>query len=495
MSTTDTKIYPEYFRITKEYQSQYGCNTVLLMQVGAFFEVYGLKNPVTNVVTESPIMEFTQICQLNVSDKKCTYNGLQVMMAGFRDYTLEKYLQKITDSGFSAVVYVQEKNEKNTKRIFHSIHSPGTFIPYENDSSSQMTNNIMCIWINTYKPLIYTGSRNNMVCGISVANIFTGQSSIFEYQTPFIMNPTTFDELERCLSIYSPSEIILVSDLDDKALNSITQYASIKANSIHYVDLREPSIKAQNCTKQKYIQHMLSTFYGEETYQLCTEFETHAVATQAFCYLLNFIQEHNPNLVRKIGLPVFNNTSDRVILANHTLRQLNIIDDHTNDSKKSGHLSSVLAFLNKCCSPMGRRKFQSQLLNPSFNEEWLTSEYKMIETVLLPNNEVLIQPFRKILGEMRDLDKICRQLVLQKIYPSSIYHLYKSIQKIQQLNVCLHESPDIYNYLCKDFAKSNNNNYIENLCSQLLEMIESNLVIDDCKQVQSVQVFFKKRHF
>jgi predicted TIM-barrel fold metal-dependent hydrolase len=33
-------------------------------------------------------------------------------MAGFRDYTLDKYLQKITDGGMTAVVYVQEKQGK-----------------------------------------------------------------------------------------------------------------------------------------------------------------------------------------------------------------------------------------------------------------------------------------------------------------------------------------------------------------------------------------------
>ncbi len=32
----------EYFELTKKYQDDYGENTILLMQVGAFFEVYGI---------------------------------------------------------------------------------------------------------------------------------------------------------------------------------------------------------------------------------------------------------------------------------------------------------------------------------------------------------------------------------------------------------------------------------------------------------------------
>ena len=49
-------ITTEYFQITKEYQEKYGKNTVLLMQVGAFFEVYGLKNAETGLITHSQIV-------------------------------------------------------------------------------------------------------------------------------------------------------------------------------------------------------------------------------------------------------------------------------------------------------------------------------------------------------------------------------------------------------------------------------------------------------
>jgi DNA mismatch repair ATPase MutS len=124
------------------------------MQVGAFFEVYGLKNTETGDIFESQINDFSQICQLNVSEKKIQYNGYSVLMAGFRDYSLDKYLQKLVDNNYTAVVYVQEKNEKNTKRILHSIHSAGTYISNDTDSAPQITNNIMCIWLETFKPII-----------------------------------------------------------------------------------------------------------------------------------------------------------------------------------------------------------------------------------------------------------------------------------------------------------------------------------------------------
>ena len=65
----ETGIYYEYFNQTNTYQNQYGLKTVVLMQVGAFFEVYGIKTTDNNI-TESLIEEFSNVCQLNISEKK-----------------------------------------------------------------------------------------------------------------------------------------------------------------------------------------------------------------------------------------------------------------------------------------------------------------------------------------------------------------------------------------------------------------------------------------
>jgi DNA mismatch repair protein MutS len=481
----DNKIYAEYFRITREYQEKYGKNTVLLMQVGSFFEIYGLKEQKTGDVVGSEIIAISNICQFNVSEKKAVHENTQVLMAGFPDYRIEKYLQKITENSFTVVVFVQEKNEKNTRRIFHSVHSPGTFLSYDTDSSPQITNNIMCIWMETYKPsLINASTRDYLMCGISIANIFTGQSNIFEYKTPLLMNPTTFDELERCISAFSPSEIIIVSPFENKQLNTIIQYSGIKASVVHNIPLSDE--KAENCAKQKYIQHILSTFYGEETFQTCSEFHSNIIATQSFCYLLNFIQEHNPNLVRKINIPIFCNTSNRMILANHTLKQLNIIDDN-GDGKKCGVLSSVLSFLNKCCTSMGKRRFQMQLLNPVFDEDWLNHEYRMISIML--ENFHYIPIFRKILGNVKDIEKMCRQLIIKKIYPSSIYHLYNSIHHIREINTHLYDSIEITSYLCSDFYMSHDIKYIETQCTRFIDYINNILVIEQCKTIHSIQSY------
>ena len=488
--TTETtpSIMDDYFRITKEYQYKYGENTVLLMQVGAFFEVYGLKSNESNYINGSNIVDFASICQLNISEKKIGFfQGSQIVMAGFRDYTLEKYLQKLTDSGFTAVVYIQEKVGKTINRVLQGVYSTGTYLSYETDSSPKMSNNIMCIWLETFTKTFFNKKDSrptkSILFGISTINTFTGKSYISEYESIFYMNPTTFDELERAVSCYSPSEVILLSPFDDNINRQIIQFSGIQCRTVHSFQNKDTNNeKILNCSKQTYIQNIITSFYGEDAYSICSEFNNNAVATQSFCYLLHFMQEHNPHLNRKIALPIFDNLTTKMILANHTLKQLNIIDEH-----QTGQLSSVLSFLNKCSSPMGIRLFKYYLLNPVIDESWLNREYNMISHMLLDKNYHIVDFVRKELRKVRDMEKICRQIILKKIYPSSISHLYSSITFVQQMNVCFAENRELCDYLCENIA--NSYDYICSVTRNILAFLDKVLHIDKCKNENSVTIF------
>jgi len=476
-------IYYEYFQQTKNFINQFGEKTILLMQVGAFFEIYGLKDSDGNV-SESIIEEISDICQLNITDKKAIFNNRLVMMSGFRDFSLDKYLQILTDAGYTVPVIIQEKNGNEIIRKLNQVYSPGTYLSCDTDSLKKITNNIMCIWIDTFKPL-HNLNRDFIVYGVSVINIFTGKSYMFQYETPFFMNNSTFDELERYVSIYSPSEVLFISPFEKKEIDSIIQFSGIQTQMIHFVS--NGCEKVKRCTSQKYIKQLLSKFFGEEAYDICKEFQINNMATQSLCFLLNFIQEHNQNLIRKICIPDFNNTSTRMVLANHTLSQLNIIHD-SNSESNSGQYSSVLSFLNKCCSSIGKRRFQYQLLNPNFDEAWLSKEYSMI-TNLIGEKYYFIEVFRKQLSNIKDIEKIYRQLIVKKVYPSSIAHLFKSVQNILQINICLFENPEISNYLCNEFSTDFSYEYIKSTCVSIIDFLNANLIIDSCKGISSMSSF------
>lgn len=210
-------------------------------------------------------------------------------MAGFRDYSLDKFVSIITDAGYTAVVYVQEKNdiEKILSRKLDAVHSPGTYI--SESISNVLSNNVLSVWVEIIKS---SKLADRIVIGCATINVFTGHSSIFEYATTFLMNPTIFDDLEKFVSEFIPNEALIVHNFDNiDTFNSFMQYTGICSNiPIHVIDMTlknnkkendvvmQKQLSAINCTKQTYINQIISSFFGLD-YFSATEFNRNLIDT------------------------------------------------------------------------------------------------------------------------------------------------------------------------------------------------------------------------
>jgi DNA mismatch repair ATPase MutS len=194
----------QYFEWLKEYQSKYGEQTFFLLQVGSFFEVYSKKE------TDDNIQSFSKIGDLRIACKG------EYFMAGFRDYMLDKYIQKIVEESYTAVVYIQEDKSGVIERRLYGVYSPGTSFLEED---RKLSNHFACVWI--YKTL------KEILFGISVLNIFTGKVDVFEYQELYYHNPTNYYNMERFFSIYQPTETVFIHNLDKESIDSILQYLNI----------------------------------------------------------------------------------------------------------------------------------------------------------------------------------------------------------------------------------------------------------------------------
>ena len=490
----------EYFDLTKKYKDDYGDNTILLMQVGSFYEVYGILNN-----NKTQIQDFARICELNVVEKKCFVGKDNIIiMAGFKDIMIEKYIKKIQESGYTAVVYNQDEQIKGTSRSLAGIFSPGTYFSNE---SIILTNNLTCIWIELIDNSFFIKEKDNkkiVVIGISNIDILTGKTNIFQFTETWINNPTTFDQLERFISIYNPSEVIIISNLVEKEINNIINYANINCSLIHKIYLSniikikqnqleqleqkvETKIKhfelcAKNCEKQIYQKEVLNKFYKIENFEVFFQnFYENNIATQSFCFMLDFVYQHNPYLVFKISEPIFENCSERLILANHTLTQLNIIDDNN----YNGKYSSVLKMLNICLTPMGKRKFTTLFLNPTTNILFLQQEYNITEYILKNYDKYNIFCKQK-LSEIKDFSKWERQIFLKKISPKSFYNLYNNILLIQEIYDFVIKDESIKEYL--QFHDSNINK-IKEYCNLFLTLIDKNIDIELAKDIDQVHNF------
>ena len=422
----------EYLKKYEHYSSIYGKNTILLMQVGAFYEVYGLLNKKTNMISGSNIKEFTSLCELTISDKKICVGQNNVIMAGFRDYSLEKYIKKLQSFNYTSVVYSQDEAAAGTTRSLTGIYSPGTY--FSNDET-KLTNNTLCIWFHKYK--------NNVVIGLSTIDIFTGKSYILEYTSTYDTKIVNMDELERIISIYQPNEVMLVYNIEEAMIDSIIQYLSLSNALIHkynsQTDIDEHKEMIKRCENQVYQVNILEKYFNHD-YKKNELYSTYEIATQSFCFLLEFIYTHNPFLVSKISEPTFHNSHNHLILANHSLMQLNILSNHKQNIK----INSVCEFYNRCITTMGKRKLMNQIVSPTNNKDVLQKEYDIVDYILSLNN---IEDIRNKLKSIKDIEKLSRKLLLKRITPQELYYIHETITQSSTLFRMCKKDKTLYRYI------------------------------------------------
>jgi DNA mismatch repair protein MutS len=481
----------DFFELTKKYEEEYGTNTVFLIQVGSFFECYGLKDA-RDLIYGSNINEFARICDLNIAEKRVCVGQEQVVMAGFTCHFLDKYIKKMQNAGYTVAVYAQDEQCANTTRSLLGVFSPGT---YFSSDTENITNITCCVWIEIKADPIMllrskgSGKHLKVYIGVSTIDIYTGKTSIMEYSEPYIKNPTTFDELEQFISIYNPSETIIISNIEQKDLNDIVSYTNIRSKSIHYVNLladqasNKNTFRALNCEKQTYQSQLISRFYKfNDINAFLSLFNNNVWAIQSFCYLLDFIYQHNPNLVYRIAEPIIEDKSNRLILANHSLKQLNIIDD--SDREYKGKFSSVSKMLNECVTSMGKRKFAHHFLNPITDKIYLQKEYDIVEHILVTKFDQDYPTIKNLLVSIKDLVKINRQIILLKISPKTVYQLYSGLLTAKAIYKIVIERPVLLQYLKIRIPEYE---YLLGYIDEIVSRLDAVFVMEDCKDLESIQ--------
>ena len=433
-----------YYSLLDKYCVKYGANTFLLMQVGSFFEVYSTSE------TGSNITAFSQICDLKIANKN------EGFMAGFRDYMIEKYLAKINESGYTSVVYVQEEVGGVIQRKESAIYSPGTTFL---DDDTKLSNNVTCVWIHK--------TRKDIIFGLSNLDIFTGKVNVYEYQQTYYHNPTTYEHIENFMSIYKPIEMIFIYNVEDQLIDQILTYLRTTKKVTRISLLVDNPFKAQalKCENQVYQNEIVKTFYPNKTQEHITSslFEK-VIAFQALCFLLNYVSQHNVNLTQRLKAPHIE-TQDILVLANHSLKQLNILD-----GEYSGEYSSVLKLLNICKTRIGQREMERIILKPTRNTKLLQESYDMIE-------HALTLQYNWDLSKIKDIEKLIRKIIMRRATPFDYFCIHETCSIIKDIISTL--DPKLLEYI-------HNLNTLTEIAS-IQTSIETCFQLEVCKMIHSLQ--------
>src|SRR5680860_1307848 len=174
----------EYFDLQKLYEQKYGCRTIVLIQVGSFYEAYQYDPSKIEDTDEKSIGHASEIStllnMLLTSKTKSKPHSIEnPYMFGFPCISYERQREVILSHNWTIVRVDQVSNDTgNFERKVTEIASAATEIDCTIQSSSD-TNQIISIYIECQKP----NRRNEdytLITGMSCIDVTTGENKICE---------------------------------------------------------------------------------------------------------------------------------------------------------------------------------------------------------------------------------------------------------------------------------------------------------------------------
>ncbi len=394
-----------YFELQEYFEKKYGSNTIVLMEIGSFFEVYEVNTPELKIGKAKEIAEFLNI-QLTRKNKSILENSISnPLMAGVPNFALERYLNRLVQSKKYTIVLIRQKGEPpNVKRYLSNIISPGTNFDYSVESSE-----------NFIVSLIIGENRGIYYAGYSAIDVTTGKCFVNELFSTRDDKTYALDEIFNLLQTYNTSEIVLTFE-GDIDRDFVQNYLEFSDNFTINQNKKRPKITYQNELFANVF--LIKSILSPIEY---LDLELYPYASESLAILIDFIIEHDSAIIEKLNRPEFLGNKHFVYLGNNALEQLNIISRNPDEI-------TLLKLIDFSSTPIGKRLLKERLLNPIIDEKELNRRYTQIELLLNDYNTL-----ESTLKQIYDLERILRRIKLKKLHPFEINYLHSSLYSIEKL--------------------------------------------------------------
>ena len=132
-----TNLLNKYLEYQINFEKKYGKQTLVLMQVGSFFEIYGVNNEKEKIGDLQKVTEILNIT-LTRRNKAILENSREnCLMAGIPTRSLKRYLNILLQNNYTIILIEQVTEPPNPKREITNIYSPGTYIETINKTQQQ----------------------------------------------------------------------------------------------------------------------------------------------------------------------------------------------------------------------------------------------------------------------------------------------------------------------------------------------------------------------
>lgn len=392
VTASETPIFKEYCSYLAQYKNKYGDKTIVLMQVGSFYEIYGMLEEDKKMGE----VDIYHICNtvMNIAVAHKTKN---ILMGGFQLPYSEKFIKVLVENGYVVVLVQQVSGPPNPVREVTEVISPGTYMEY----SDTTTSHIMSVFAEKI-------TNSFVAVGVSIIDVSTGNNYV--YQIGENLDPNFWkDELSRLINYYSPREFIFHTKGLDLSEQDVINYWDIQGSTLqinHYKDHSMITIDYQNELLQKVFQFESLITPIEELDMVYT-----SELRNSYVYLLQYIYEHTQDIVRNIHPPQKINDIHHLSLTSNSVRQLNVVQNY---SYYKGKNESLYTICDECGFIGGKRLLKQRLLYPSICKETLDLRYNRIEMCM---KDHFYKQLQNNISKLTDIEKSVRKMGLNRLQP------------------------------------------------------------------------------
>jgi len=405
LASKDKLLTEIYFELQKHFEAKYGENTIILMEIGSFFELYEVNNDELKIGKAKEIAELLNI-QLTRKNKNIVENSIKnPLLAGVPTVSIERYLGRLINTKKYTIVIVKQKGlPPKVQRYVSNVISPGTNFEYQTEA---IESNLVS--------LIVDENQGIYSVGYAAIDVTTGKTIVNEMHSNRDDKTYALDVVFNLLQTYNTAEVIVT--LQNKQIDKewLSSYLELGQFSTTFNE-KHCKIAYQNELFKRVYQ--INSFLSPIEY---LDLERYPYTTEALAILIEFIIEHDEAIIAKMNHPIFLGESRYLYLGNNALEQLGVISRNKSDV-------TLLQLIDKTSTAFGKRLLRERLLSPIVDREILQKRYELTQK-LLPHSE----QYDTHLKNIYDLERITRRIKLQKLHPVELTYIMMSLMAIEDL--------------------------------------------------------------
>jgi DNA mismatch repair protein MutS len=416
-----TPMQQQYDKLKKKHE-----DCILLFRLGDFYECFDNDAKIISKV-------------LGIVLTKRGKGANTRPMAGIPYHALDNYLHKLVDAGYKAAIVEQLEEPQKGKQIVDrdvvKIVSAGT-ITSEKSLSESKNNYIACISNISTKKLT--------TWGLAICELTTGEFYLSEY---YSKSREDISEILAEVKRIHPAEI-LISAEDAKLFKGKLETIRIQEVEEFDFSYSDNKKRLQNHFKVKTLKG-----FGIDKYKagIC-----------AAGVILDYLQETQKASLNHINRISYRNSSKYMLLDESTIRNLELVVP-----LRGNESVTLLRVLDKCLTPMGKRKLYNWLLKPLKHVSDIKERLDSTEELF--RDSVRLGNIRDILDNIYDIERILGKIGTESVNARDLLALKDSLTKASELqkHLRIFKSP-----ILKSISKIlSNKNTIEKVAKRINDSI------------------------